>query len=108
DLARADAGRGRRLYVEAGDAPGHAIQTIEVVVLDRDTALVVVVQNKGRAMYAARDAQGLRDALHQLRLSRAEVTFERDNVTGLEDLCQSAAELAGPTDRRRLVESVQS
>src|SRR6266550_5666928 len=86
-------GVGRR-FIEPGVDPCHSVQTIEIVVVDRDTALVVVVQNKGRAVHAAGDAQRLRDALYQLRFSRAEVTFERDDVTGLEDLPQAAAELA--------------
>src|SRR6266550_2367880 len=103
-----DRDRVGRRFVQAAVDPSHPIQTIEVVVLDGDTALVVVVQDERRAVHAAPNAQGLRDALHQLRLSRAQVTFERDDVSGLEDLSQAATELAGLFDRRGLNESVHS
>src|SRR3989441_4574636 len=98
---------GRRL-IEAGIDPGHPLKTIEVVVLERETSLVAVVQDKGRAVHAARDAQGLRKALHELRLSRAEITFEGDHIAGFNDLPEAAADLARLIHRRRLNESVHT
>src|SRR2546426_966488 len=103
-----DGDRGGRRLIEAGIHPCHPLQTIEVVVLERETALVAVVQDKGRTVDAARDAQGLRDAFHELRLSRAEIAFESDDVASFNDLPEAPAELAGLIDRRGLNESVHS
>jgi hypothetical protein len=66
--------------------------------LDGEAALVAVVQDEGRAVDAARDAKRLGDAFHQLRLSRAELTFERDDVSRLNDLTQATPQLAGLLD----------
>jgi hypothetical protein len=63
--------------------------------LDGEAALVTVVQDEGRAVHAVGDAKRLRDAFHQLRLSRAELTFERDDVSRLNDLTQATPQLAG-------------
>jgi hypothetical protein len=75
--------------------------------LDGETALVAVVQDEGRAVHAVGDAERLGDALHQLRLSRAELTFERDDVSRLNDLTQATPQLAGLFDRCRVNESVR-
>src|ERR1700694_1393014 len=98
---------GRRL-IQTRVHPGHPIQTIEVVMLDGEAALVAVVQDEGWTVHAARDAERLCDALHQLRLPRTEITFERDDIARLEDLSKAAAEVAGLLHRSRLNESVRS
>ncbi len=63
--------------------------------LDGQTALVSVVQDEGWTVHAARDAERLRDSLHQLRLSRTEITLEGDDVSRLEGLSKATAKLVG-------------
>ena len=48
-------GIGRRL-VETSVDPGHAVEAIKIVVLDRQPPSVLVMQNKGRAVHNGGDA----------------------------------------------------
>src|SRR5260370_866464 len=78
--------------VEPGIDPGEPLQSIKIVVLDRQPTLVLLVEDEGRTVDAGGHTQGLRDAFDQFRLPRSKVAFETDHIACPERPPQSAAQ----------------